>query len=76
MPALPIILAGIQAAIGAAPAVVEVIKSAKDLITSLFTAGLITADQQNALHAWVDAHSALVKAGLTPPAWTVEPDPE
>jgi len=75
MTALPVILAGIQAALTAAPAVVEIIKSAKDLITSLFTAKLITQDQQNALHAYIDAHAAMVAAGLTPPAWTVEPDP-
>ncbi len=72
---LPLIIQGILAAIQAAPGVIDVVNKAKDFITSLTGAKLITVEQQNALHAYVDAHAALVAAGITPPAWTVEPDP-
>jgi hypothetical protein len=75
MPALlPIILAGIQAAISAAPQVAEVIAAAKNLLTSLFGAGVISKEQQDALHQWVDSHAALVQQGIEPPSWSVEPD--
>lgn len=73
--ALPLILQGILAAVQAAPQVAELIKGAKDFITSLTTAKIITADQQNLLHAWVDNQSALAASGIVPPSWKVEPDP-
>lgn len=74
-PAIPLILAGIQAALAIAPQVEEVVLGAKQLIAGLFKAGVISKDQQDALHAWVDAQAALARLGIVPPAWTVEPDP-
>ena len=73
---IPLIMQGIQAAIQAAPGVIAVVTKAKELITSLFTAGVITKEVQDALHQHVDAIAALVAAGVTPPAWQVEADPE
>ena len=70
------ILQGLQAAITAAPLALDVVKQAKALISSLFTAELITAEQQAALHLQVDAYAALAAANIVPPHWQVEPDPE
>lgn len=75
MPAIPIILQGILAAIQAAPQIAAVVEAAKNLITSLFTAKVITAEQQKALHDYVDAHAALAAQGIVPEWWTVEADP-
>ncbi len=75
-PALPLILAGIQAAITAAPQIEEVIKSAKQLLSALLTAKVISKEQQDALHQWVDAHAAMVNQGIEPPSWDVAPDPK
>lgn len=76
--AIPIILQGILAAINAAPQVLEVISSAKQLIDSLVTGKVISTEQQTALRAYVDAHAALLASGITVPssAWAVEPDPK
>ena len=73
--ALPLILQGILAAVQAAPQIAEVIKAGKDLISALFTAKVITAEEQQALHDYVDAHAAATALGIVPPAWQVEPDP-
>lgn len=70
------IISGIQAAISAAPGVIDVFNKAKALITSLFAAGKITKAQQDAIHAHVDSIAAMVNAGIVPDAWTVEKDPE
>lgn len=72
---LPLILQGIQAAISAAPSVIAIVQSAKDFISSLFGAGLITKAQQDALHQAIDAHAALVAQGIIPDWWKVEADP-
>lgn len=72
---IPIIISGIQAAIGAAPGVVDIVEKGKALISSLFTAKVITKEQQDALHAHIDSLSALAVAGIVPLAWTVEKDP-
>lgn len=70
-----LVLQAIQAAISAAPGVVDIVEKGKALISSLFAAGVITKDQQDALHLQVDAIAAMVAAGITPPHWQVEPDP-
>lgn len=72
---LQTIIQGILAAVAAAPQVEAVIAGAKALISALFEAKLITAEQQNALHGYVDTHAKLASVGITPPAWTVEADP-
>jgi len=76
MPAAVLLaLQGIAALISAAPQIESIVTSAKNLIDAMFTAKLITADQQNALKARVDADCALALAGL-PVHWQVEPDPQ
>jgi outer membrane protein TolC len=72
---LPLILAGIQAAIQAAPGALKVIAQAKAFITSLFEAGLISKAQQDRTHSEVDAICAAMLAGQIPPELTIEPDP-
>jgi len=74
-PAIPVILAGIQAAIAIAPQVEEIVVSAKALITALFTAKLLSKEQQDALHLWVDAQAALAVQGIVPPSWQVQANP-
>lgn len=70
-----LIVQGIQAAIAAAPGVIAVVEKGKDLISALFTAGKITKEQQDALHARIDADAALAASGIVPPEFQVEPDP-
>lgn len=73
--ALLLVIQGIEAAIAAAPQVIDVAEKGKALIDSLFTAGAITVDQQTATKSHVDAVQSAVQAGTVPPAWTVEADP-
>lgn len=70
------LLAAIQAAIAAAPKVAEIVDNAKQLITSLFTAKLISKEQQDACHSYVDAQAALFATGIIPEALVVAPDPQ
>lgn len=70
-----LVVQGIQAAIAAAPQIEAVATSAKNFITTLFENGVITAAQQNAVHAHVDAVAAAVANGQTPPEFVVAPDP-
>lgn len=72
---LLLIVQGIQAAISAAPSVVDIAIRAKDFIASLFRAGLITKERQDAVHAHVDAYQAALLSGQEPPHWQVEADP-
>ncbi len=66
----------IQLAIAAAPDVIKAATDAKNFVTQLFLAKLITADQQNLLHAHVDGLAAVFIEGQALPShWTVEPDP-
>lgn len=74
-PTALLVLQAIQAAITAAPGVINIIQKGKEMISSLFEAGLINKAQQDALHLEVDAIAAMVEAGITPPHWQVEPDP-
>lgn len=77
MPAIVITIIGlIQAAIKWAPTAIEVVKRAKETIDMLFTSKMITAEQQDRLHAHVDAICEAVESGETPPEFTVEPDPQ
>lgn len=72
---LLLVIQGIEAAIAAAPQVIDVAEKGKALIESLFIAGVISVDQQNATKSHVDAVQAAVQAGEVPPAWTMEADP-
>ena len=69
------ILGGIQAIIMAAPKVVALVQKAKEMISAMFSAGLITKEIQDKLHAHIDEISRAAIAGEIPPAWQVEPDP-
>lgn len=69
------ILLGIQMALDAAPKVKKLYDNARTTISMLFSAGLITAEQQNQLRAWADKHEADTLAGHVPEALKVEPDP-
>jgi hypothetical protein len=73
--ALAAVVAGIQAAVSAAPMVEDVIVKAKAFITSLFTAGLISAATQDSLHAYVDAVVTAAINGTVAPEYQVQPDP-
>lgn len=73
---LALILKGIKAAIAAAPKVFEVVVAAKEWIGALFSGGLITKEQQDRIHAEVDAICVAAIRGEELPHWTVEADPE
>lgn len=70
-----VVMEGIQAAIAAAPQVIDVAEKGKALVSSLFSAGVISVDTQNNAHSHIDAIQAAVQAGTVPPSWQVEPDP-
>jgi len=70
------IVAFIQSAIKVAPHAVELFKTIRKHIATLFQRGVITKKQQDELFAWVDGVLAAAQSGETPPAWQVEPDPE
>lgn len=74
-PIIQQILAGIQAAISAAPQIEGIVTSAIALWKSLFDAGLISVEQQVALNTFVQGIAGLKNSGLLPPAWQVQPDP-
>lgn len=73
--AILLILQGIEAAIAAAPKVIEIAAKAKEFIASLFSAGIISKEIQDAMHLNVDAKVALAQAGVIDAAWKVDPDP-
>lgn len=70
------VISAIQLVIAAAPKVEALYVKAKDFISAMFGAGIITVEQQDALHKHVDALQAAALAGTPPPSWTVESDPE
>lgn len=74
--ALPLILKGLLAAIGAAPQIVELVTQAKAFFSTLFSKGLITKEQQDALFLRIEAHCALVNSGIVESEFAVEPDPK
>jgi hypothetical protein len=69
------ILQIIQLALAATPKVIDLARDTKDWVDALFRAGVITAEQQNAVHAYVDAVCDAALRGEPPPHWSVEPDP-
>lgn len=74
---MPILIAQIigyiSMAISAAPKVIQIYEDGKALVNSLFTSGLITAEQQKQIMDWADAHMTATLAGEVPPEFTVEP---
>jgi hypothetical protein len=71
-----IVLNGLTAALTAAPQVTILVQKAKDFFTTMAGEGLITKDQQDALHNRVDQIVEAAAEGRLPAAWSVEPDPE
>lgn len=67
------ILTGLQLAIDAAPGVLSIVDSAKNVIAGLFSSGKITKEQQDALHARIEAYAAMVDANQIPDSWQVQP---
>lgn len=58
-----------------APEVEKIYAAARDLFNSLFSGGLITKAQQDALMDWSDKHMVATLAGEVPPEFQVEPNP-
>lgn len=76
-PALLLTILGVfQAAITAAPKILAIVEQAKAFFAGLFAKGVITKEQQIACAMQLDAHAAMVNAGIVPPPWQVEPDPD
>lgn len=63
----------VNLAIQEAPEVEKVYADGKNIIRSLFSAGLVSADVQNQYMAWSDAHMAATLAGTVPPEFVVTP---
>lgn len=76
MPPLALeIVSYISLATKLAPTAKQLYADGKAIVDRLFKGGVITADQQNQIKAWADAHQAATLAGQVPPAFTVEADP-
>lgn len=60
----------------ATPAAQKIYEEGRKLIDMLFRGGLITVAQQDSLKSWADDHEKATLAGVVPPEFQVEPDPE
>lgn len=69
------LLEAFQIGVVAYPKVEALYIDFKNYITNLFKAGMISAEEQNATHTYVDGLQALAEAGIISPAWRVDPDP-
>jgi hypothetical protein len=77
MPAIiPLIIEAAQEIIKYSPDIVKAVKLVKDLIAALFTAKVITKEEQDRLNSDVDIFLAGFEAGRVRPGWEVRPDPE
>lgn len=65
-----------EALIGAFPQATKVVQEAKDFFTGLFSAGVITKEQQDALHSRLDKVADDYLNGRIPHSLIVVPDPE
>lgn len=72
---ISLIVSLLQGLISNAPQIYKAAADAVAFVEALFSAKLITADQQNALHDHVDAIILARLKGEPPPHWQVEPDP-
>jgi hypothetical protein len=75
MELLPIILSLVNSLLANASTIEKGAEKATTLITALFTAKLLTVDQQNALNAHIESQKALLAEGFLPDYLRVEPDP-
>lgn len=69
-------MAAIQSLMNVAPDVIAFSAKVKNWIDDMFSAGLIPAETQNALHARVTDICRNVLNGTVPAHWQVEADPE
>jgi len=70
------IMASIQGAIAAAPDILKAAEAARVFIAALFTAKVLTADEQNMLFGGVTALCLARLDGKLPSHWQVRPDPK
>lgn len=61
--------------INTAKAANAAVEKLKPLVDQMFNSGLITAEQQAKLHAWIEAEKGRVRAGEYPEHMQVQPDP-
>ena len=69
-------MSAIQGAIAIAPDVIEAAAAARQFIAALFSAKVLTADEQNTLFGRITELCAARIRGELPPHWKVEPDPK
>lgn len=69
------IMAAIQGAITIAPDVIEAAMAARQFVAALFTAKVLTAEEQNALFANITTLCTARLKGELPSHWKVEADP-
>ncbi len=62
----------VNAVLAAKPAVQSLVDSTKEWIGSLFSAGVITKEQQDTLFAWCDDHMNATLRGEVHPALVVD----
>lgn len=73
-PVALIIFQAIQAAITEAPEIAAIVTKGKEFISSLTAGGIISVQQQNDLHARIDAHCEAVLKGEYAPWWNDQPE--
>lgn len=72
---LPIILSLVNSLLANSGTIEKGVEKAAALIAALFTAKLLSVDEQNALNAHIESQKALLAAGFLPDYLQVEPDP-
>jgi hypothetical protein len=65
----------VMAAVQAAPAAVALANSAREFVTQMFVAGLISKEVQDATFTYCDAVCGAAKVGVVPASFQVRPDP-
>jgi hypothetical protein len=70
-----LIVQAVMAALAAAPQAVELANAAREFVTQLFKAGLITKEVQDATFDYVNAVTKMHRLGIISPSFQVQPDP-
>jgi hypothetical protein len=73
---LALLVQFIAAAIEEAPKVAEFVIQAKSFVSGLFKSDAISKEQQDKVHAHIDAIADSIANDTLPPDWDVEADPE
>lgn len=71
-----LIIQGVMAAVAAAPRAVALANSAREFVSQMFQEGLVSKEVQDATFQYCESISAAAKAGIIPPSFQVQPDPE